>query len=113
MVDKKVEQVGFDKFMKDIEFEEENKYRNWYTGLSYVGIRRHSLFNELNQHSLPNYITKATSGRIVTPFYLRPMKPSEFYLEADYSYNIENVLDKCSPNQILSLIIRFDIKETV
>ena len=98
--------------MKDIEFDEENKLWNWYMGLSIVGIWRHSFNFEFTRHSLPDYKTKATSGHLKTPFYRQTLKRSEFYLGAEYSFNIENVLIKCSPDHKLVLSIFCDTKET-
>ena len=111
LIDEIFEEVGLDNSLEKIDFVEENKYRNWYFGLSSVLLGQFYQEDEIRKHELEHYEIKSTSGKIRTPLYEEPVNKNDFYHSVSYSYDLM-ILHNCSLDQKLVVELNFDTKET-
>ena len=119
LINEKIEDTEKLKFMTELEaFEEQDKYRNWYTGLTAISNGKSKLgvpiilpAKGFQMHKI-SIQTSATSGSIRTAYFEDEFKKDSFYYQVNYPYIFKNLLSKVSSEQILIIEVKGDTKET-
>ena len=114
LVDEKIQDAELEMALGDLDtFKEENKYRNWYLGLTNLTLPYY-YYNFGHLEHIIDYETTATSGSVSSPFYQSDYDEKNFLLVTDYTFNFANLLPLVNENTVLILILNVDIdtKET-
>ena len=112
LVDEKVQEAGLEKSLIELDsFEEKNKFKNWYLGLTELALPQYYyIFGYLKQ--IIEYKTTATSGTISSPFFKSKYDKKNFYFITVYIFDLSNLLLHIKEDTILNLHLEIDTKET-
>ena len=111
LVDEKIQDAELEMALGDLDtFEEGNKYRNWYLGLTNLSLPYY-YYNFGHLEHIIDYETTATSGTVSSPFFQSEYDEKNFLLVTDYTFNFENLLPLINDNTILIINVDIDTKE--
>lgn len=112
LVDEKIQDAELEIALSDLDtFEEGNKYRNWYFGLTNFTLPYY-YYNFGHLEHIIKYETTSTSGTVSSPFFQSAYDERNFLLVTDYSFNFVNLLPRINEETSLILVVDIDTKET-
>ena len=110
LVDEKIQDAELEKALSELDiFEERNKFRNWYLGITELKLPNYYYILGYLKHSI-TYKTTASSGMITSPFFGSTYNEKNFYFVISYIFDFYLPLIK--EERKLNFNVDIDTKET-
>ena len=110
LVDEKIQEAELEKALDELDiFEERNKFRNWYFGLTELRLPNYYYILGYLKHEL-RYKTTASSGMISSPFFGSSYNEKNFYFIITYIFDF--FLPFIKEERTLNFNVDIDTKET-